>query len=108
MRAARYGSFRWHKRLHETARKRVANFVSRIEEGEADAGAKLFEYLTAWLHDHTRLADMMMAAFLRNHRRGLYKMTFRAGTKRIDACEWVNSKGEKFDPGASSRRDGLK
>jgi hemerythrin len=98
MRAARYGSFRWHKRLHNHARKRVAQFVSRLEQGEADAGLKLIEYLTSWLHDHTRLADMMLGAFLRNHRRGLYKMTFRAGTKPIDACQWVNSNGEKFDP----------
>ena len=103
MRAARYGSFRWHKRLHDHARRRVGQFVAGLEAGETDAGPALAEYLTAWLHDHTRLADMMLGAFLRNHRRGLYKVTFRAGTKPIDACEWVDSTGEKFDPGSTGR-----
>jgi len=103
MRAARYGSFRWHKRLHDNARKRVAQFITGLENGEAEAGPQLVAYLTSWLHAHTRLADMMMGAFLRNHRRGLYKMTFRAGTKPADACRWVDSQGEKFDPGSSSR-----
>lgn len=103
MRAARYGSFRWHKRLHDNARRRLGQFISRLEEGEADAGPTLVEYLTSWLHGHTRLADMMLGAFLRNHRRGLYKVTFRVGTKPIDTCEWVNSKGEKFDPGSIGR-----
>ena len=102
MRAARYGSFRWHKRLHDHARRRAGQFISRLGAGETDAGPALIEYLTTWLHDHTRLADMMLGAFLRNHRRGLYKVTFRAGTKPIDACEWVDSTGEKFDPGSTS------
>ena len=103
MRAARYGSFRWHKRLHDNARKRVTHFMRRLKEGDADAGPELIAYLTSWLHDHTRLADMMMGAYLRNRRRGLYKVTFRGGTKPIDACEWVNSTGDKFDPGSISR-----
>ena len=102
MRAARYDSFRWHKRSHDNARRRVGQFISRLEEGEADAGSTLVEYLISWLRDHTRLADMMLGAFLRNHRRSLYKVSFRAGTKPIGACEWVNSKGEKFDPASSS------
>src|SRR3954451_6797922 len=58
MRAARYGSFRWHKRLHDIARKRVTLFMRRLKEGDADAGLELIDYLTSWLHDHTRLADM--------------------------------------------------
>jgi hemerythrin len=103
MRAARYPSFQWHKRSHDNARRRMAQFMGRLEQGEATAGAGLVEYLTSWLRDHTRLADMMLGAFLRNHRRGLYKVSFRAGTKPIDACEWVNSKGEKFDPPSSRR-----
>jgi hemerythrin len=101
MRAARYGSYRWHKRLHDNARRRVVESVARLEDGDADAGPALIGYLTTWLHDHSRLADMMLGAFLRNHRRGLYKVTFRAGTKPIDACEWRDSKGEKFDPRSS-------
>ncbi len=81
----------------------MGQFMERIEAGETDAGSALVDYLTGWLHDHTRLADMMLGAFLRNHRRGLCKVTFRAGTKPIEACEWVDSNGERFDPGASSR-----
>jgi hemerythrin len=98
MRAARYGSTAWHKMLHESARKRVGQFVLRIERGEKEAGTALVEYLTFWLHDHTRLADRMLGAFLRNHRRGMYKLTFRAGTKPAEAGAWVDSRGEKFDP----------
>jgi hypothetical protein len=41
---------------------------------------------------------MMLASFLRNHRRGLCKVTFRAGTRPVESCEWVDSRGEKFDP----------
>ena len=101
MRAARYGSLRWHKGLHDHARKRVEGFLRRLQEGQADAGPELIEYLTSWLDDHTRIADMMLGAFLRNHRRGMFKMTLRAGTRPVDSCEWVNSKGQKFDPGSS-------
>jgi hemerythrin len=98
MRASRYYSFRWHKQRHDGARKRVGQFVGRIERGDMEAGVALVEYLTSWLHEHTRLADMMLGAFLRNHERGLCKITFRAGTKPMDACAWVDSRGEQFDP----------
>ena len=98
MHAARYESFDWHKKKHDAARKRVAQFVTRMNQGEPGAGPALLDYLTAWLNDHTRLADMMLGAFLRNHRRGLYRLTFSAGTKPRDACEWFDSRGEKFNP----------
>jgi hemerythrin len=98
MRAARYESLSWHKRQHDAARKRVGQFVSRIEAGDMEAGLALVEYLKSWLRDHTRLPDRMMAAFLRNQQRSLFKATFRAGTKPADACGWVDSRGDKFDP----------
>jgi hemerythrin-like metal-binding protein len=98
MRAARYGSMAWHKRQHDTARKRVGQFVLRIEQGEAKAGTQLVDYLTAWLPYHARLADRMMGASLRNHRRGMWKLTLRAGTKPVDACDWVDVNGNRFDP----------
>ncbi len=100
MRASRYGSFRWHKGKHATALRRTREFLKSIDEGDRDAGPELVAYLTEWLDDHTRLADMMLGAFLRNNERGLYKVTFHAGTKPADACDWVDSKGEKFDPSA--------
>src|ERR1017187_2094155 len=89
MRASRYGSLRWHKQQHDNARRRVEQFVLRIEQGDTEAGLALVDYLAAWLRDHTRLADRMMGAFLRNQQRCLCKVTFRAGTKPMDACAWV-------------------
>lgn len=103
MRAARYGSYRWHKRLHDSALKRTRAQIARVDAGEPGAGRVLIDFLKLWLDEHTRLADMMLGAFLRNHRRGLCRVTFRAGTKPMDACNWVNSRGEKFDPAAETR-----
>ena len=99
MRAARYASIRWHKQAHDHARRRVGEFVLRIEQGDSRAGLELVDYLTSWLNDHTRLADRMMGAFLRNQQRCMWKLTFRAGTKPLDACTWVDTHGDTFDPG---------
>ena len=99
MRAARYTSLRWHKQAHDHARRRVGEFVLRIGQGDSKAGPELVEYLTSWLNDHTRLADRMMGAFLRNQQRCMWKLTFRAGTKPLDACVWVGTNGDTFDPG---------
>ena len=106
MRAARYGSYRWHKGKHAAALKQTREFLGRIEQGDKAAGAELVEYLTNWLHDHTRMADMMLGAFLRNSERGLYKVTFHAGTKPANAGGWVDSRGDKFDPSAPGSSKG--
>jgi hemerythrin len=98
MRAARYDALRWHKEKHDAARKRVGQFVVGILQGEATAGPELVEFLAEWLQSHTHTADAMLAAFLRNHQRGLFKMRFRAGTMAVDACAWVDSYGRRFDP----------
>ena len=97
MRAARYASLRWHKQSHNAARRRVEQFVRRIEEGDPAAGGEMVDYLTSWLNDHTRVADQMMGAFLRNQRRCM-KLTFRAGTRPVDACTWVDVNGDAFNP----------
>ena len=104
MRAARYGSIRWHKQQHDAARRRVGQFVSGIENGDAKAGVELVGYLTNWLHDHTRLSDRMLGAFLRNRQRLMCKLTFQAGTKPIDACAWVDANGDAFPPQTSVKR----
>jgi hemerythrin len=104
MRAARYGSIRWHKQSHAAACRRAGQFAQRIEQGDAAAGVELVEYLTSWLPEHAGLADRMMGAFLRNHQRGMFKVTFRAGTKPPDACAWVDVRGDAFDPQASEER----
>ena len=41
----------------------------------------------------------MMGAFLRNQQRCMWKLTFRAGTKPLDACVWIGTNGDTFDPG---------
>jgi hemerythrin len=89
---------RWHKQQHDAARRRVRQFVPGIEQGDAKPGLDLVEYLTSWLHYHTRLSDRMLGAFLRNQQLCTWKLTFRAGTKPIDACAWVDANGDVFDP----------
>lgn len=98
MRAARYGSMHWHQRSHRSACRRGGQFVAGLKQGDLAAGSELVEYLTSWLPDHAGVADRMMAAALRNQQRGMWTMTFRAGTKPMDACAWVDTKGDPFDP----------
>ena len=98
MRAARYGSIRWHQRSHRSASRRVGQFVGRLEEGDIAAGRELVEYLASWLPDHASVADRMMGSALRNHQRCMVKMTFRAGTRPADACTWVDSRGDILHP----------
>ena len=69
MRSSRYLAFDWHKRQHNTVRKRMRKFAPLIENGDAEAGNALVEFLTRWLHDHTSVTDRMMGAFLRNQQR---------------------------------------
>lgn len=104
MKASRYGSSSWHRRSHDGARERVAKFIQRLGQHDQEAGPQLLEYLVQWLNHHTRLADRMLGAFLRNHRR-TGKIVFTLSTRASDSCTWVNSRGERFDP--SCARDGL-
>jgi len=69
MRDARYRSFDWHKRQHDTARKRLGEYVPLIEDGDVDAGIALVDFLARWLDDHTAVTDRMMGAYLRNRDR---------------------------------------
>jgi hemerythrin len=98
MRAARYPSFRWHKQQHDCAHKRVAGFVARIQAGDAEARTGLVRYLASFLHDHTRLPDRMLAAYLRNRERSIGKLILRAGTRPADSCLWVDANGHRLDP----------
>lgn len=97
MRAARYEGMAWHKQQHDAARRRLQQFATAVARGEASAAAELTHYLTEWLRRHTRIADRMLGAFLRNRRRCV-KLTIRVGTRAADACEWVDAQGERFDP----------
>ena len=98
MRAARYGSARWHRQQHAAARRQVEQFAALIAGERPEAVMRLVGYLAEWLNSHARLADRMMASFLRNQRRGLWKMTIHASTRPVDDCEWVDSRGGKFQP----------
>ncbi len=73
MRGARYLSFDWHRQQHDTARKRIKQFVPLIEQGDRAAGQELVEFLTHWLDDHTMVTDRMMGAYLRNQGRALIR-----------------------------------
>jgi len=68
MRSVRYPLFPWHKRQHDTMRKRAGEFVPRIQNGDEDAEDLWLDFLAGWLRDHTRLADRMMGAYVRNQR----------------------------------------
>lgn len=98
MRAARYPALRWHKQLHETASKRLNHLAAAIHRGDPNAVRDLVRYLAPWLVNHAGIADRMMGAFLRNHQRCVWKLTFEAGTRPRDACTWVNTRGETFRP----------
>lgn len=79
MRASRYRSIAWHKLQHDHARKRVGQYFARIEKGDTEAAGELTLYLTGWLHDHTRLADRMLGAHLRNM--NLCRLTIRGSSE---------------------------
>jgi hemerythrin-like metal-binding protein len=97
MRAARYEAEKWHRKMHLAAKWRVEAFADRLMEGHAEAAGELVEYLTEWLSNHTRVADRMMGAALRNHDRHMWKLTFEAGTKPLGKGKWVTVTGEPFE-----------
>ena len=72
MQAARYSAYEWHKGQHDAVRRRMAAFVSNLEQGDLEAPHLLLEYLAEWLDGHTGLTDRMMGASLRNYERTLH------------------------------------
>ena len=106
MNAARYSSLAWHREKHNAARRRIRQFVVRMEQGDAASAPEMVEYLTSWLPDHARLPDRMMAAYLRNHHRCMWKLTFRAGTKPLEAGLWIDVNGKRLDLHDDPRKPG--
>ncbi len=102
MRAARYASRQWHQQLHASARKRVVQYVELLREGTPGVGNDLVTYLSAWLNDHTLVADRMLGAFLRNQCR-IGKISLQASTRPIGDCAWVDKNGDPFAPKLSNR-----
>jgi len=69
MRGVNYPSYEWHRRQHDTVRKRAKSLARRIAGGDSDAPTLLLEFLACWIRDHIALTDNMMAAYLRNQER---------------------------------------
>ena len=70
MRSAHYPSFDWHKRQHDTARKRLKEFSAKIEAGDSAGRARRWwNFWWPGSRDHAGLTDRMMGAYIRNHRR---------------------------------------
>jgi hemerythrin len=67
MRAMHYTAFAWHKRQHDTARRKSKELAGRIAGGDRAAADELLKFLSAWLRDHMSVADRMMGASLRNY-----------------------------------------
>jgi len=69
MSAVRYSAFQWHKKQHDTVRKKAKQLLKRIEAGDAGAPMELIKFLDSWLVDHMSISDRMMGAFIRNYLR---------------------------------------
>ncbi len=69
MRSSAYPSYGWHKRQHDTMRKRMEECEGCAEAGDAARVSELLDFFEAWLGDHTGLHDRMMSAYLRNFER---------------------------------------
>jgi hemerythrin len=69
MRSAHYPLLDWHKKQHETVRKRIRKYSAEMNAGDPQAVTALLDFLAVWLKDHTGLSDRMMGAYIRNYRR---------------------------------------
>ncbi len=65
----RYPGYEWHRRQHDTLRRKVAKLQQSVRQGDREAILPAMEYLAGWLRDHTSVSDRMMTAYLRNHSR---------------------------------------
>ena len=64
MRSGRYPLFAWHKSLHDAVRRKLDAMST-----DREAVPAFLEFLSAWVRDHTGVADRMMASYLRNRMR---------------------------------------
>ncbi len=67
MKAMHYQGAAWHKKQHDTARKKSREMAKRLEQGDAMAAVDTLKFLSQWLNDHITVADRMMGATLRNY-----------------------------------------
>jgi len=69
MKKAGYSSLAWHRRSHDSVRKRFAACLHSIEDGDLGACGQFLTYLDDWLKHHVGIVDRMMASYLRNRAR---------------------------------------
>jgi hemerythrin len=69
MKVVHYAAYDWHKRQHDTIRKRLRQTIKQVDAGDADCCTGLVKYLNTWLGDHMTVTDRMMGAFIRNYLR---------------------------------------
>lgn len=74
-RSAAYPSFQWHKKQHDTGKKRLQSAVRRFKSGDRQVLADLLGFFERWLPDHIAVADCMAAAYLRNFERSRLRST---------------------------------
>jgi hemerythrin len=69
MRVVHYSAFEWHKRQHDTIRKKLKKANKSVEAEDRDACMELLKFINGWLVDHMSVTDRMMGAFIRNYLR---------------------------------------
>ena len=69
MRTMRFPGYDWHKRQHETARKKIRHAARAYERGATSEVTRSLEGVAAWLRDHSGIADRMLGAYFRNFER---------------------------------------
>jgi hemerythrin-like metal-binding protein len=69
MKVVHYAAYDWHKRQHDTVRKRLRQAVKEVDRGDSNTWMALMKFLNAWIVDHLSVTDRMMGAFIRNYLR---------------------------------------
>lgn len=70
MRSTRYPLLAWHRKQHDTVRRKLENLARSVAQGDRESVLPTLDFLAGWLRDHTSVADRMMASYLRNQTRG--------------------------------------
>jgi hemerythrin-like metal-binding protein len=66
MKAAACESYEWHKRQHNTLRRKGRRMCAAFAAGDRNAPEDFLAFLAHWFRDHVALTDRMMGAQLRN------------------------------------------
>jgi hemerythrin-like metal-binding protein len=69
MKSAGCESYEWHKRQHDTLRRRAKRCAAAYAKGDRTAPETFLGYLAGWFRDHVSMTDRMMSSQLRNRDR---------------------------------------